>query len=140
MSTPKSKKLAETLLQYSQLSPEDEPIFQRVMAGSRLWQMADAIEAGLPDFKRVYEFYAKVYFNLLRMSIFKGLKGEELYSMMSISFTPFETCVHAAISKLHQQKQSGGTVSLVDLAYEIHNCMIKSLELHTAPLSKQAQK
>jgi len=133
------RQYAEQLKQMAQLSPEDEPIFRKVMADSKLWQMADVIDEELPDFKLIYDFYARIYFNLLRKSVFKNLPPDGAYSMIFISFMLFETCVQAKISELYRLKQSGQKIDRVDVGSRIHDCTIQSLELHTAPL-KQAKK
>jgi len=131
------QELAEFIKRESQLNPQDEPVYKRLLMESKLWQMSDMIDQELEGFKFFYDIFARLYFNMLRKSIFRNLSQEDLYQMMKVSFVFFEACAQRAVNDLFQQKQAGKQVNPVNVGEKLYFCVIEALELHTAPLTRR---
>jgi len=118
----RAKRLAELLKSRSQLAPEDEPIFRRLIASFKIGQMLDALDAEFENFKYIYEFFAKVLFNTLRPA-YQGMPPEDVELMMMLPFTIFNTYVEQAIADLYKKKESGVIITQRDVAESLYQAL-----------------
>jgi len=118
----KAKRLAEFLKSKSQLAPEDEPIFRRLIANFKIGQMLDILDAEFGRFRYFYEFFAKVLFNTLRPA-YQGMPPEDVELMMMLPFTIFNTYVEQAVADLYKKKESGVMITERDIAESLYQAL-----------------
>jgi len=124
--SPKEKEFIEFIQRESKLSPEDEPIFRRLMLDFKLTKMADTVENELRGFKFFYELFAKMVFNAVKGGLNVG--QEELYELLKLPLILYVECVEISTSEFLEKKRSGKDVDPGEIGTKFYQCYLQTLE------------